>query len=105
MFHPDGGRGRLGQRLTVCPTAQQRLAHGGGLSAERRPVATRNDFPPSLPVPSQSFSRYPEFRSASTKVTTSRMFEQAFKKITDIFRKAAAVSSELDSFEQTSSLL
>src|SRR5260370_22359167 len=105
MFHPDGGRGRLGQRSTVCPKAQQRLAHGGGLSAERRPVATRNDFPPSIPVPSQSFSSYPEFRSAATKVTTSRMLELAFKKIDDILRKDAGVSSELDYIEQTSWLL
>jgi hypothetical protein len=46
MFRPDGRRGRLGQRSTVCPEAQQRLAHGGGLPAERRLVITRNHRPP-----------------------------------------------------------
>src|SRR5258708_12533608 len=57
MLHSHGRRGRLGKRSTIRPTAQQRLAHGGGLSAERRLVTTRNDHPR---IPSSSgASRFP----------------------------------------------
>jgi hypothetical protein len=40
-----------------------------------------------------------------SRIGVSGMFEQAFKKIDDILRKDAGVSSELDYIEQTSWLL